>query len=92
MTIRFLEWLRRGHRGRRVSPTSRSVSLSLEQLEARDIPSAGGLVAAYSFNEGTGATLYDSSGSGNNGVVSNATWSAAGKFGGRLPSTASTPM
>ena len=84
MTIRFLEWLRRGHRGRHVSPPTRSVSLSLEQLEARDVPSAGGLVAAYSFNEGTGATLYDSSGAGNNGVVSNATWSTAGKFGGAL--------
>ena len=84
MTILFLEWLRRGRRGRCISPPSRRVSLFLEQLEARDVPSAGGLVAAYSFNEGTGATLYDSSGNGNNGVISNATWSTAGTFGDAL--------
>ncbi|MCI0461139.1 MAG: Ig-like domain-containing protein, partial [Gemmataceae bacterium] len=41
-----------------------------------------GLVGAYGFNEGTGTTLLDSSGNGLNGVVSGATWSAAGKYGG----------
>jgi Concanavalin A-like lectin/glucanases superfamily len=43
-----------------------------------------GLVAAYSFNEGTGTTVGDASGSGNNGTTSNTTWSASGKYGGAL--------
>ena len=43
-----------------------------------------GLVAAYSFNEGTGAVINDSSGKGNNGTMSNAAWTASGKFGTAL--------
>ena len=42
-----------------------------------------GLVAAYSFNEGSGSTAGDSSGSGNPGTLSNATW-ATGKYGNAL--------
>jgi hypothetical protein len=43
-----------------------------------------GVVAAYGFNEGTGATVSDASGNGNTGTVSGATWSTAGRFGGAL--------
>ncbi|MGC1660568.1 MAG: LamG-like jellyroll fold domain-containing protein, partial [Candidatus Acidiferrales bacterium] len=43
-----------------------------------------GLVAAYSFNAGSGATVADSSGNGNNGTISGATWITAGKYGGAL--------
>ncbi len=43
-----------------------------------------GLVAAYSFNEGSGTTVADSSGNGNNGTISGATWTSAGKFGSAL--------
>jgi chitodextrinase len=43
-----------------------------------------GLVAAYSFNEGTGTSVGDASGSGNAGSVGSATWSAAGKYGNAL--------
>ena len=43
-----------------------------------------GLVAAYSFNEGTGATVADSSGTGNNGSTTNTTWTASGKYGNAL--------
>jgi chitodextrinase len=43
-----------------------------------------GLVAAYSFNEGTGATVADSSGLGNTGTVANTTWTTSGKFGNAL--------
>jgi hypothetical protein len=43
------------------------------------------LVAAYSFNEGTGTTLTDHSGNGNNGTLANGpTWTAAGKYSGAL--------
>jgi len=42
------------------------------------------LVAAYGFNEGSGTTVTDSSGSGNNGTTTATTWSTAGKFGAAL--------
>ena len=45
---------------------------------------AGDLVAAYSFNEGSGTGVADASGNGNAGVVQGAVWSSAGKFGGAL--------
>jgi hypothetical protein len=49
-----------------------------------------GLVAAYSFNEGTGTTVADASGNGNHGTISNATWSASGKYGAALSFNGST--
>ena len=42
------------------------------------------LVAAYAFDEGSGTTAYDSSGNHNNGTISNATWTTAGKYGDAL--------
>jgi glucose/arabinose dehydrogenase/PKD repeat protein len=47
-------------------------------------PAASNLVAAYSFNEGSGTTTADLSGSGNSGAISNATWTTQGKFGNAL--------
>lgn len=43
-----------------------------------------GLVAAYSFNEGTGTTVGDTSGNNNNGTIAGATWSTAGHAGNAL--------
>ena len=43
-----------------------------------------GLVAAYSFNEGTGTTVADASGTGNGGTIGTATWSNLGKSGNAL--------
>src|SRR5262249_26223104 len=43
-----------------------------------------GLVAAYSFDEGSGTTVTDVSGYGNHGTLNGATWTTAGKFGGAL--------
>ena len=54
---------------------------ALSQAASAD-PSA--LVAAYGFDEGSGTTVTDASGNGNNGTVANTTWSTAGKFGGAL--------
>src|SRR5262245_61620695 len=54
---------------------------AVEALEDRTTPS---LVAAYSFNEGAGTRLGDSSGNGNVGTIVNATWTTAGKAGGAL--------
>ncbi|MET0886925.1 MAG: LamG-like jellyroll fold domain-containing protein, partial [Mycetocola sp.] len=42
------------------------------------------LVGAYSFDEGSGTTAHDISGNNNTGTISNATWSASGKFGSAL--------
>ena len=41
-------------------------------------------MAAYSFNEGTGTTVGDSSGSGNTVTVANTTWTTSAKFGNAL--------
>jgi hypothetical protein len=45
-----------------------------------------GLVASYSFNEGSGGTVNDSSGNGNTGAISGANWTT-GKYGGALQFT-----
>jgi chitodextrinase len=42
------------------------------------------LISAYSFNEGSGTTVTDLSGNGNNGIISNATWTGSGKYGSGL--------
>ena len=47
-------------------------------------PPPAQLVAAYSFNEGTGTTVADASGHGNTGTVSNTTWATAGHTGSAL--------
>ena len=41
---------------------------------ARPLGPADGLMAAYAFNEGDGATATDSSGRGNTGVIRGAVW------------------
>ena len=45
---------------------------------------APGLVGAYSFDAGTGANVTDESGNGNDGMISGATWTSGGRFGGAL--------
>jgi hypothetical protein len=44
----------------------------------------GGLVAAYSFNEGAGATTADKSGNGITGNLSNMSWTTGGRYGSGL--------
>jgi glucose/arabinose dehydrogenase/fibronectin type 3 domain-containing protein len=44
----------------------------------------GGLVLSYGFNENAGSSLTDSSGSGNTGTITGATWNTTGKFGNSL--------
>ena len=55
---------------------------------ANDVTGIGntvpGLVAAYSFDEGTGTTVADLSGNGNTGSIVNASWTSAGKYGNAL--------
>lgn len=53
---------------------------AITQTEFTDLYNSGivptGLVGEWLFTEGTGATVTDSSGSGNNGTITNATWTA----------------
>src|SRR5206468_11694263 len=55
---------------------------------AMDVTAIGngtaGLVAAYSFNEGTGTTVSDASGTGNTGTIANATSTTAGRYGNAI--------
>src|SRR5215210_615779 len=48
-----------------------------------DEPRAG-LVAAYSFDAGSGSTVADVSGQGNTGSISGATWTTTAKTGSAL--------
>ena len=70
----------------RVRATDAAGNLSTYSNTANATTPAGpsGLVAAYGFDEGSGTTVADASGNGNNGTISNATWAAAGKFGKAL--------
>jgi hypothetical protein len=47
-------------------------------------PPGADLVAAYGFDEGTGLIVHDTSGRGNTGTISGATWTEQGKFGRAL--------
>jgi hypothetical protein len=51
-----------------------------------------GLVAAYSFNAGSGTTVADASGNGNTGTITGATWTTAGRFGSALSFNGSSNM
>ncbi|MGH9573097.1 MAG: LamG-like jellyroll fold domain-containing protein [Candidatus Acidiferrales bacterium] len=59
-------------------------SLYSNTAGATTLQTIAGLVAAYSFDEGTGNTVTDLSDNGNNGTLSNATWTNAGKVGNAL--------
>jgi hypothetical protein len=55
-----------------------TISFSVAQL------GQDGLVASYSFNEGSGTSVSDASGHGHAGTISGATWTPQGKFGNAL--------
>ena len=48
------------------------------------VPPVIGLVAAYTFEEGSGTTVTDVSGMGNHGTLSGATWTTSGRYGKAL--------
>jgi PKD repeat protein len=53
---------------------------------------APGPVAAYNFNAGSGTTLADITGNGNNGTIAGASWITTGHSGGALNFTANSQM
>jgi hypothetical protein len=65
------------------SATSATVTVTVSNTAPAPPPPPTGLVAAYSFNAGTGSVAADSSGRGNNGTISGATW-VTGKYGKAL--------
>ena len=55
------------------------------------VSATSGLVAAYGFEDGSGATATDSSGDGNDGTIANATWTSSGAYGSALRLDGSGP-
>src|SRR5882672_9200340 len=68
----------------RCVPRSTLAALVVLQLSTATAAAQTGLVAAYSFNESSGTTAADASGTGNTGMVSGAAWTTAGKNSGAL--------
>lgn len=62
----------------------RVVNAGLGQACVVDRSFRPGLIAAYSFDEGSGTTVTDLSGNGHHGTISSATWTSAGKYGRAL--------
>ena len=62
--------------------TSTQVSVVVNNVTLPPAPT--GLVAAYGFDEASGTSAGDASGSGNTGTISGATRTATGKYGGAL--------
>ena len=61
-----------------------AVALNWESAALKVSYAQGGLVAAYSFDEGAGSIVNDASGLGNNGVIAGALWTASGRHGRAL--------
>lgn len=62
------------------TPSTKTQTITVSAASA----STGGLVAAYNFSETSGTTVVDASGNGNDGIISGATRTTSGKFGGAL--------
>jgi hypothetical protein len=65
-------------------PSAQFQLTALTIARSRPAIAASGLVAAFGFDEGSGSTVTDVSGNGNNGTLTNATWATAGKYGKAL--------
>src|SRR4051794_23928958 len=64
-----------------IPSTATTLTANYKVAPTQQIP---GLVGAWGFDDGSGATARDSSGTGNNGSVSGALWSTTGRYGGAL--------
>ena len=80
----FAGWSGGGCSGTGTCATPMTASATVTATFGTTSSPPGGLVAAYSFDEGTGSTAADLSGQGNAGAVSGATWTTQGRFGGAL--------
>ena len=78
----FTSWSDGGARAHEVTVPSSAATLTA--TFALESTTPAGLVAAYSFDEGNGGTLYDASGNGNDGTLSGPVWTGTGRHGGAL--------
>jgi len=61
-----------------------AVGIASLAFPSRSFAQTAGLVAAYSFNEGTGTTVTDLSGNNLTGTIVGAKWTTSGKYGSAL--------
>ena len=76
----------------RATDTAGDLSAYSNTATATTPAASTGLVAAYGFNEGSGTTVSDASGNGNNGTITNATWVTTGKYGDALKFNGSSAL
>ena len=76
----FASWSDGGAAAHAVTVPAGGLSLSAT-FQAASTP---GLIAAYSFDEGSGTTLADRNGHGHTGTLAGPTWTTAGRNGGGL--------
>jgi hypothetical protein len=62
-------------------PSTSTTATPTTSTSTSTVAGPSGLVAAYGFEEASGASVLDASGSGNTGTISGATRSATGQFG-----------
>ncbi|MDI2128180.1 LamG-like jellyroll fold domain-containing protein [Yinghuangia seranimata] len=79
-TYEFVSWSDGGAQSHNVTMPAANTTLTATY---REVAAPTGLVAAYGFNEGAGATANDASGKGNTGTAANTAWTA-GKYGQAL--------
>jgi Concanavalin A-like lectin/glucanases superfamily/PA14 domain len=77
----FTSWSDGGAQTHNIVAPATPATYTATYLEAPVVP---GLVAAYSFDEANGATVFDLSGTGNHGTISGATRNTAGQYGAAL--------
>jgi glucose/arabinose dehydrogenase len=80
-TYQFSSWSDGGAQAHNVVAPATPATYTASYVVSAGQP---GPVAAYAFNEGSGATAADASGNGNGGTLSGAAWTGTGKFGGAL--------
>jgi len=61
-----------------------ATSAAITVLVSNSAQQPSGLVAYYGFDEGSGTSVTDGSGSGNGGTISGATWTPIGRYGSAL--------
>ena len=71
-------------RARRVGQRRAATRTSRRSSTPAAAPLPPGLVAAYSFDTGSGASVPDVSGNGNTGTAMGAFWSTQGRYGGAM--------
>ena len=78
----FVSWSDAGAQSHNIVANASATYTATYQASVATEPS--GLVAAWSFNAGTGTTAADVTGSGRTGTISGAAWTTQGKFGSAL--------